>query len=112
MHLRRCKMFRGTYYRLGKNRPGSGYLVRSSNWALTDQTRAVIPKMTAPNTAVFAFQFAGWAYQPPAGDQTCFGYLNIVVRLEWDCLWTRRRDSRDLAARLYMQSVSISSYIW
>lgn len=26
-------------------------------------------------TAVLAFQFAGWAYQPPAGDQTCFGYL-------------------------------------
>ncbi|KAI8629565.1 ribonuclease III domain-containing protein [Xylariaceae sp. FL1651] len=26
-------------------------------------------------TAVFAFQLAGWAYQPPAGDQTCLGYL-------------------------------------
>ena len=25
-------------------------------------------------TAVLAFQFLGWPYQPPAGDQTCFGY--------------------------------------
>lgn len=26
-------------------------------------------------TAVFAFQFFGCEYQPPAGDQTCLGYL-------------------------------------
>jgi hypothetical protein len=25
--------------------------------------------------AVLRFQLAGWAYQPPAGDQTCLGYL-------------------------------------
>lgn len=25
--------------------------------------------------AVLAFQLAGWAYQPPAGDQTSLGYL-------------------------------------
>lgn len=24
---------------------------------------------------MLAFQFAGCEYQPPAGDQTCFGYL-------------------------------------
>jgi len=33
--------------------------------------------MTAPKTAVFAFQFFGWEYQPPAGDQTCLGYLEL-----------------------------------
>ncbi|KAI1302940.1 ribonuclease III domain-containing protein [Xylaria venustula] len=31
--------------------------------------------MTAAKTAVLAFQLAGCAYQPPAGDQTCLGYL-------------------------------------
>lgn len=31
--------------------------------------------MVAPMTAVFCFQLAGWAYHPPAGDQTCLGYL-------------------------------------
>lgn len=36
---------------------------------------AVIPITTAPITAVFAFQLAGCEYHPPAGDQTCLGYL-------------------------------------
>lgn len=43
--------------------------------------------MTAPAMMVLPFQFAGWAYQPPAGDQTCLGYLlsstrqgNVVVK--------------------------------
>lgn len=31
--------------------------------------------------AVLAFQLAGWAYQPPAGDQTCLGYLCVGVGL-------------------------------
>jgi hypothetical protein len=46
-----------------------------------DHTTAVMPKITAPNTAVFAFQFEGWAYQPPDGDQTCFGYLRPLLEL-------------------------------
>ena len=40
------------------------------------------PKITIPNTAVFAFQFEGREYQPPAGDQTCLGYLGAAVRIE------------------------------
>jgi hypothetical protein len=36
-------------------------------------TMAPMPNMTAPKMAVFVFQFAGCAYQPPDGDQTCFG---------------------------------------
>jgi hypothetical protein len=32
--------------------------------------------MTPPAMAVFIRQFLGWPYQPPAGDQTCFGYLD------------------------------------
>ena len=63
------------YYRLGKNRPGSGNFVRTSLSALTLHAMAVIPTMTAPIIAVFAFQFAGWEYHPPAGDHMCFGYL-------------------------------------
>lgn len=39
--------------------------------------RAVNPKITAPKTAVLTFQLDGWAYQPPAGDQTCLGYLPV-----------------------------------
>jgi hypothetical protein len=34
-----------------------------------------MPIMTTPMIAVFAFQFEGCEYQPPAGDQTCLGYL-------------------------------------
>lgn len=62
-----------TYYRLGKNRSGSGILYRTSRSALTFQAIAVNPAMTNPNTAVLAFQLCGCAYQPPDGDQTCFG---------------------------------------
>jgi hypothetical protein len=35
-----------------------------------------MPTIAAPMTAVLVFQFVGCAYQPPAGDQTCFGYLD------------------------------------
>ncbi|KAF2654898.1 ribonuclease III [Lophiostoma macrostomum CBS 122681] len=35
-----------------------------------------MPAMAAPMIAVFALQFEGCAYQPPAGDQTCLGYLD------------------------------------
>lgn len=41
--------------------------------------------MTRPKAAVFPFQLDGCAYQPPAGDQTCLGYLS-VGRLEVE-LW-------------------------
>lgn len=40
-------------------------------------TIAVSPNMTTPIIAVFAFQLAGCAYHPPAGDQTCLGYLEL-----------------------------------
>lgn len=43
---------------------------------------AVIPKITTPITAVFAFQLAGCAYHPPAGDQTCLGYLGTDKPIE------------------------------
>ncbi|KAI1334861.1 ribonuclease III domain-containing protein [Xylariaceae sp. FL0016] len=33
-------------------------------------------------TAVFAFQFLGCVYQPPAGDQTCLGYLGTSRALQ------------------------------
>lgn len=66
-----------TYYRLGKNRPSSGNLVLVSRSALSFHINPVRPMMTAPITAVFAFQFDGCEYQPPAGDQTCLGYLGV-----------------------------------
>ena len=74
----------GTYYRLGKNLPSSGNFVRTSLSALSFHIIAVSPTITTPNTAVFAFQFEGCEYQPPAGDQTCLGYLawsNCVPRI-------------------------------
>lgn len=40
---------------------------------------AVIPNMIAIIIAVFVFQFAGCEYHPPAGDQTCLGYLKVVL---------------------------------
>lgn len=64
-----------THYRLGKNLPGSGILSRLSRSALRLQVTAITPSIAAPRTAVLAFQFAGRAYQPPAGDQTSLGYL-------------------------------------
>ena len=72
-----------------------------------------MPKMTAPNTAVFAFQFVGWAYQPPDGDQTCLGYLKSWLDGGRDCdrLWMGNRNSRDLAARLYLELAYISSHL-
>lgn len=54
----------------------SGILYLCSLSALTVQAMAVIPTTTPSMTAVFARQFLGWAYQPPAGDQTCLGYLS------------------------------------
>jgi len=62
-----------TYSLLGKKRPSSGNFVLYSFFALYEKAAAVIPKTTSPMTIVFAFQFAGCAYQPPAGDQTCLG---------------------------------------
>lgn len=64
-----------THYRLGKNLPGSGIFSRLSRSALRLQVTAITPTMAAPITAVLAFQLAGRAYQPPAGDQTSLGYL-------------------------------------
>lgn len=67
------------YYRLGKNRPCSGILSRYSRLALAMKATPTIPVRTRPMTAVLPFQLAGCAYQPPAGDQTCFGYLTRSV---------------------------------
>lgn len=53
----------------------SGILYLCSLSALTLHAIAVIPTTTPSMMAVFARQFLGWAYQPPAGDQTCLGYL-------------------------------------
>lgn len=64
---------RGTYYRLGKNAPSLGMMYRCSLSALSFQAPATTPSMTRPMMAVFCLQFAGWVYQPPAGDQTCLG---------------------------------------
>lgn len=64
-----------TDYRLGKNLPGSGMRSRCSRSALRLKAAAVIPITKAPMITVLAFQLAGWAYQPPAGDQTSLGYL-------------------------------------
>lgn len=49
--------------------------MRVSLSALTLQAIATTPTTTDAMTAVLAFQFAGCAYQPPAGDQMCLGYL-------------------------------------
>lgn len=43
-----------------------------------------MPITTIPITAVFAFQFAGCAYHPPDGDQTCLGYLLSLVVVFYD----------------------------
>lgn len=51
----------------------SGILSLCSLSALTLPTIKTMPINTEPMMAVFALQFLGCAYQPPAGDQTCFG---------------------------------------
>lgn len=51
--------------------------MRYSLSALVFQASATQPAITVAITAVFAFQFAGREYQPPDGDQTCFGYLRF-----------------------------------
>ncbi|KAF2089687.1 ribonuclease III, partial [Saccharata proteae CBS 121410] len=55
------------------NLPFSGILSRYSLSAETAQAIAVMPTITPPMTAVFAFQFLGCEYHPPVGDQTCLG---------------------------------------
>ncbi len=47
-----------------------GILSLCSLSALTLHTMATMPAMMPLKIAVFVFQFAGCAYQPPAGDQT------------------------------------------
>jgi len=66
---------RASYYRLGKKRWRSGILSRYSRFALNIKAMPAMLAMVRPTTAVLAFQLLGWAYQPPAGDQTCLGYL-------------------------------------
>lgn len=56
----------------------SGILYLCSLSALKFQAIAVTPKTTPSMMAVFARQFLGWAYQPPAGDQMCLGYLYVA----------------------------------
>ncbi len=46
---------------------------RNSFSALIFHVQQVMPKMTAEKKIVLRFQLAGWAYQPPEGDQTCLG---------------------------------------
>jgi hypothetical protein len=62
-----------THNRLGCHSHGSGFRAHVSLSALKDHVAATTPTMTAPAIMVLAFQLAGWAYQPPAGDQTCLG---------------------------------------
>lgn len=81
----RAQVGKGTDYRLGKKRPGSGILSRYSRSALMPKAMAATPMMKAPIMAVLAFQLAGWAYQPPAGDQTSLGYLDSKI-----CQYPRR----------------------
>lgn len=100
-----------THYRLGKNLPSSGNLVRTSLSALNFHISPVRPTTTNPKTAVFPFQFEGCEYQPPAGDQTCLGYLLLSVVAQWACWswnwgnwgWEGLRDFA--AAALYMISM-------
>lgn len=80
-----------TYYRLGKNRPGSGILCLTSRSALSLKVRAAMPIMTPMKAAVFTFQFEGWAYQPPEGDQTCLGYLKTPECQKGIRSWEKRR---------------------
>lgn len=56
----------------------SGILYLCSLSALKFHAIAVTPNTTPSMMAVFARQFLGWAYQPPAGDQMCLGYLHIA----------------------------------
>ncbi len=83
-----CSLISRLQYRDGKNRSGCNqrklhvYLLRDTRLrtggirslcslsALTLHTIATIPAMSPLKIAVFCFQFAGCAYQPPAGDQT------------------------------------------
>jgi hypothetical protein len=76
-----------TYYLLGKNRPGSGRLYRTSLSALIFHVMAVMNNIPRPAMMVFCLQFAGWQYQPPEGDQTCFGYLVEVRGEVWVGSW-------------------------
>ena len=55
----------------------SGILSRCSLSALIFQTTAQMPVMTPNMMAVFCFQLAGCAYQPPAGDQTSTLYQHF-----------------------------------
>ena len=80
-----------SYYRLGKNRWRSGILSRYSRFALSIQAMPTMLPRARPTTAVLAFQLAGWAYQPPAGDQTCLGYLvdvNSALASDWRAVHT------------------------
>jgi hypothetical protein len=90
-----------TYYRLGKKRPCSGILSRYSRLALTIQTMPTMLLRTRPMTAVLPFQLLGWAYQPPAGDQTCLGYLRGDVSGRREAIGGR--DSRDLSSAAHCE---------
>lgn len=57
------------------HRHTSGILCLYSNCALNVHAIAVMPPTTPSMIAVFVLQLSGWPYQPPAGDQTCLGYL-------------------------------------
>ena len=57
----------------GQKSSGPGILGLSSSSALILNDNPMNPMITTDMIAVLAFQFAGCPYQPPAGDQTCFG---------------------------------------
>jgi hypothetical protein len=50
-----------------------GIWLRNSRSELIFHATAVKASATNDMMAVLVRQLAGWPYQPPAGDQTCFG---------------------------------------
>lgn len=57
-------------------------------------------------TAVLTLQLAGWAYQPPAGDQTSLGYLSGELISSWRDL-RYGTDVRDLSASTHFDECAI-----
>lgn len=101
-----------TYYRLGKNRPGSGILSRCSRSALRLKATAATPTTKAPMTAVLTLQLAGWAYQPPAGDQTSLGYLRSGNRQQSISLESRQDAIiRDLSTTTHCEDDAIEEAV-
>ncbi|KAF2401984.1 ribonuclease III, partial [Trichodelitschia bisporula] len=99
-----------------------GILCLNSRLALNDHVAAAMQIKTPPMTAVLAFQLDGWEYQPPAGDQMCFGYLwgaqVLTSRPRTRCLFlqpvstafnNRRPNSTQVSASLSSSSIAADS---